>query len=195
MYEKIGFVILGGILTVVIYLIKRSIENKPTDEVLDRQKKVLDIHKQMNEQGIGVEELKNLENILSGKTKSIKQHTQELSEQYKPLVQEDDTEFLTQADLNQRANESLIKAQEKLQIVIAGIDARVGDSESQSLLSGQSSWKNYSAHQAEAAASSYEGGSIYPLIYISELESLTNERTARLQVELDEIIRLRGLNP
>ena len=190
--EKIGFVVLGGVIAFVIYLIKRTIEDKPTDEALDRQIKVLDIHKQMNDQGIGVEELKNLESILSGKSNSIKQHTQELSEQFEPLVQEDDTGFLTQADLNQRANESLIKAQEKLQEVIAGIDARVGDSESQSLLSGQSAWKNYSAQQAEAAASSYEGGSIYPLIYISELESLTNERTARLQAELDEIIRLRG---
>lgn len=190
--EKVGFVILGGVIAFAIYFIKRSIEDKPVDETLDRQKKVLDIHKQMNDQGIGVEELKNLESILSGKSKSIKQHTQELSEQTEPLVQADETELLTQADLNKRANISLIKAQEKLQEVIAGIDARVGDSESQALLSGQNSWKNYSIHQAEAAASRYEGGSIYPLIYMSELESLTNERTARLQAELDELIRLYG---
>jgi len=191
-FEKVGFIVLGVLLPVAIYLIKRAVEDKPTEEALDRQIKVLDIHKQMNEQGIGIEELKNLESILSGKSNSIKQHAQEISEQYEPLIQEDDTEFLTQRELNERADERLIKAQERLQEVIAGIDERVGDSGSQALLSGQSTWKNYSTSQAKAAASSYEGGSIYPLIYMSELESLTNERTARLQAELDEIIRLRG---
>ena len=191
--EKISFVVLGGFISAVLYLIKRFIEKKPTEEALDRQIKVLDIHKQMNEQGLNIDELQNLESILSGKSNSIKQHTQELSEQYEPLVKEEEkSDFLTQADLNERANDNLLTAKERLLEVIAGIDACVGDAESQSLLQGQHSWQSYSVDQAKAAASSYEGGSIYPLIYLSELESLTNERTARLQAELDEIIRQRG---
>ena len=44
--------------------------------------------------------------------------------------------------------------------------------------------------QAEAAAVSYRGGTIYPLIYLSEIERLTVDRTARLQADLDELRRL-----
>ena len=74
--------------------------------------------------------------------------------------------------------------------VIGEIDARVDDARSQSLLSSQHEWKRYSESQAKASSALYEGGSIYPLIYLSELESLTNERTARLQAEFDVLLQL-----
>ena len=74
-WEKIGFTVLGVVLTGIGYLIKRKIENKPHQEALERHKTVLDIHKQMNEQGLSVDDLDNLEQILTGKSNSIKQHT------------------------------------------------------------------------------------------------------------------------
>jgi uncharacterized protein YecT (DUF1311 family) len=107
-----------------------------------------------------------------------------------PLIDENQSEDLTQAELNSRALQSLEKAKEKMQEALAGIDSRVGDFESQSLMNSQIEWERYSVSQAEAAAASYRDGSIYRLIYFSELESLTNERTARLQAELDELIKL-----
>ena len=188
--EKLGFVILGAVLSGIAYLIKRWIEGKPQVETLDKHKKILDIHKQMNEQGLDVAGLKNLEALLTGKANAIKAHSKELTDQSEPLVQNSDAEDLTQLELNQRASEKFEKAKLKLQEVIAGIDSRVGDRESQALMNSQRAWENYSVDQAQAAASSYEGGSIYNLIYLSELESLTIERTARLQAELDELIRL-----
>jgi uncharacterized protein YecT (DUF1311 family) len=189
--EKAGFIILGAVLSGIAYLIKRWIEGKPQVETLDKHKKILDIHKQMNDQGLDVAGLKNLEAILTGKANAIKAHSKELSDQSEPLVQNSDTGGdLTQHELNKRASENLEKAKQKLQEVIAGINSRVGDRESQALMNSQRAWENYSVDQAEAAASSYEGGSIYNLIYLSELESLTIERAARLQAELDELIRL-----
>ncbi len=192
--EKAGFAILGVILMGIGYLIRRHLENKPQQEALDRHKSVLDIHKQLNEQGLTVKDLKNLEQILTGKSSSIKQHSNQLTRESEaePIILESDTDLKPQMELNLRASEKLDKAQEKLREVIAGIDARVGDFESQSLMNSQRAWEGYSIEQAEAAASSYRGGSIYPLIYLSELESLTLERTARLQAELDEIVRLRN---
>jgi len=193
-WEKIGFTALGFIVAGIGYLIKRKIENKPHQEALDRHKSVLDIHKQMNEQGLSVEELKNLEQILTGKSSSIKYHTDQLTHESEaePIISESDHEFMSQVELNIRAGEKFERAKEKLQEVIAGIDSRVGDFESQSLMNSQRSWEIYSVEQAKAAASGYRGGSIYSLIYFSELESLTLERTARLQAELDELIRIRG---
>lgn len=193
-FEKIGFIVLGGILAGVSYLLKRWIENKPKDETLNRHKQVLDIHKQMNEQGLDVDGLKNLEDILTGKSNAIKKHSSELFEQSESesLFLTEEQEPLTQKDLNERASQKLGKAKDKLQEVISEIDARVGDNESQALMQSQRSWESYISEQAEATAYNYKDGSIYPLIYMSELESLTNERIARLQAELDEIIQLRG---
>jgi uncharacterized protein YecT (DUF1311 family) len=186
---NIGLVILGAVLSGVAYLIKRWIEGKPETETLDKHKRILDIHKQMNEQGLDVDGLKRLEDVLTGKANAIKQHSKELSDQSEPLVRNVETETLTQLELNKRASEKLEKAKKKLQEVIAGIDSRVSDRESQALMNSQRAWESYSVDQAQAAAASYEGGSIYNLIYLSELESLTIERTARLQAELDELIR------
>lgn len=188
--EKIGLVILGVVLSGIAYLIKRWIEGKPQVETLEKHKKILDIHKQMNEQGLDIDGLKKLEALLTGKANAIKQHSKELADQTEPLVKITDTENLTQLDLNTRASEKFEKSKMKLQVAIAGIDARVGDRESQALMNSQKAWESYSVDQALAVASFYEGGSIYNLIYFSELESLTIERTARLQAELDELKRL-----
>lgn len=189
--EKLGWIVLGGILPIIAYFAKRWIEGKPQNETLDKHKKLLDIHKQMNEQGLDIGGLRELENHLLGKSDAIKRHTSDLTEKREALIapQEED---LTQLELNQRASERFEIAKQKLQEVYAGIDARVGDRESQALMNSQNAWEGYSVDQAVAAASSYDGGSMWSLVYFSELESLTIERTARLQAELDELIRQRG---
>ena len=190
-FEKLGWLVLGGLLSAVAYFAKRWIEGKPQNETLDKHKKLLDIHKQMHEQGLDVDGLRNLETQLIGKANAIKKHTSELSEKREPLIAAQE-ENLTQLELNKRASERFEIAKQKLQEVIAGIDSRVGDKESQALMNSQNAWEGYSVDQAMAAASSYDGGSMWSLVYFSELESLTIERIARLQAELDELIRLRG---
>lgn len=191
LFEKVGLVVLGVLLSGIGYFAKRWIEGKPQNETLDKHKKLLDIHKQMNEQGLDVCGLKELETLLLGKVDAIKKHTAELTEKREPLIAPQE-EGLTQLELNQRASDRFEIAKQKLQEVYAGIDSRVGDRESQALMNSQKAWEDYSVDQAMAAASAYDGGSMWSLVYFSELESLTIERTARLQAELDELIRLRG---
>jgi uncharacterized protein YecT (DUF1311 family) len=188
--EKIGFVLLGALVSGFAYLIKRKIESKPQIEALDKHKKILDIHKQMNDQGIDIEGLRILEAKLVGKSEAIRNNTIILQKESVPLIYENEAEDLNQAELNERAGENFERAKDRMQKVIAAIDSRVDDSRSQSLMNSQMEWESYSVSQAQAVASSYDGGSIYNLIYLSELESLTNERTARLQAELDELIQL-----
>lgn len=191
LFEKVGLVILGVLLSGIGYFAKRRAEGKPQNETLDKHKKLLDIHKQMNEQGLDVGGLRELETQLLGKSDAIKKHTSKLTEKREPLIAPQE-EGLTQLELNQRASERFEIAKQKLQEVYAGIDSRVGDRESQALMNSQKAWEGYIVDQAMAAASAYDGGSMWNLVYFSELESLTIERTARLQAELDELIRLCG---
>lgn len=190
MIEKIGLVILGVLLSWLFYFIKRRVENKPDLEKLDKHKRLLDIHKQMNDQDMDVDGLAELELLLTGKAKAINQKNIALQTESAPLLEVSEIENLTQIELNERASHRVEQAKERMQKAIAGIDSRVGDLESQSMMSSQREWESYSISQAEAAAASYREGTIYPLIYLNELESLINERTARLEAELDELIKL-----
>ena len=169
MIEKIGFTVLGVVLTVLVYFLKRWIEGKPRIEALDRQKKLLDINKQLNEQGLTLEDLKNLEEILVGKAESIIKHTQEIEKDTQPLIEKDQGEFLSQAELNIRANSNLKVAKAKLEQVINELSLKIDDIEREKLMQSQRAWENYSTEQAEAASISYRGGTIYPLIYFRQL--------------------------
>lgn len=182
--------LLGILLSAIGYLIKRKIENRPQIESLDKHKKLLDIHKQMNEQGIDIEGLKELEAKLTGKAAAIQRNAIALQSTSVPLIGENQAEEITQSELNSRAALSFESAKVRMHEVFSQLERKVDSVKSQSLMNSQTEWNNYSVSQAEAAAATYQGGSIYPLIYFSELESLTNERTARLQAELDEFIRL-----
>ena len=134
MIEKVLFVLLGVLLSGLGFLIKRRVEGKPKQEALDIQKKVLEIHKQMNEQGLDIDSLKTFENNLIGKNAAIQRHSTELQAETTPLIDESENRNLSQIELTQRASDKLEKAKRLMQEAIAGIDARVGDEESQALM-------------------------------------------------------------
>lgn len=190
MVEKIVLVLLGVLLSGVGYIVKRVLEKKPTREKLDVQAKLFSINKQMKEQGLTPDDLTKLELVLTGRARSVEKHTQELEEAVLPLLEKSQGEFLSQADLNQRASDNLEIAKLKMTHVLNELKALLDAPERDALLDAQAAWESFCLAQAEASAIAYRGGSIYPLIYLSELDKLTVDRTARLQAELDELRRL-----
>jgi uncharacterized protein YecT (DUF1311 family) len=189
-YEKLGFILLGACISGLGYLVKRFIEKKPESDTLDRQQKILEINKQLSEQGLSVADLNKLENALTGKSELIGKASKLIENETKSLVEKTDGEFLSQAELHMRADTNLKIAKTKLEQTLNELSYKIEEIERDALLASQKAWEEYSAKQAESASISYRGGSIYPLIYLSELESLTVERAARLQVKLDELKRL-----
>ena len=109
MIEKVLFVLLGVLLSGLGFLIKRRVEGKPKQEALDIQKKVLEIHKQMNEQGLDIDSLKTFENNLIGKNAAIQRHSTELQAETTPLIDESENRNLSQIELTQRASDKLEK--------------------------------------------------------------------------------------
>ena len=188
--NKILFVIIGISISGIGYLIKRLIEKRSNVETLERRKNVLEIHKQMKDQGLEIPDLLKLESQLVSKQKSIAKNTQEYEQESKPLVNSQSEESLTQNELNERANQKFEDAKAKLQIILEQLLSKLDKTEKEALKKSQRTWEEYSIEQAFSASSSYRQGSIYPLIYFSELESLTLERAARLKAELDELIKL-----
>ena len=131
-----------------------------------------------------------MESVLTGKSEAIIKHSKAIEAETKPLLEKPDGEFLSQTELNSRANDNFEIAKVKLAKVIDELVLKLDEVERKALLKSQLAWEEYSIEQAQAASMSYREGTIYSLIYLSELESLTIERTARLQAELDELHRL-----
>ena len=100
------------------------------------------------------------------------------------------SEHVTQIEMNQLALESYTRSSEKLIHVFDELKSKLEPEQVCLYEASQSAWEIYSKEQALAVASMYEGGSIYALIYHSELETLAHDRTARIQIELDELVRI-----
>jgi uncharacterized protein YecT (DUF1311 family) len=94
--------------------------------------------------------------------------------------------------MNERASDNLETAKIKMDLVLNELESLLDKTELSALQKAHTAWESYSVEQAEAAAVAYRGGTIFPLIFLSELERLTIERTARLEADLDERRKLRG---
>ncbi len=190
MSEKIIYILVGLLISSFGYLIKRLVEKKSEVEHLERRRNVLEIHKQMKDQGLELEDLLKLESQLTGKQNLISKNKEEYQKEALPLLSEDEEHNLTQAELNERASQKFEKAKENLQIILKELSSKLDKPEQEALKKAQQAWEEYSIEQAFSASSSYRDGSIYNLIYLTELEAITIDRAARLKAELDELIRL-----
>jgi uncharacterized protein YecT (DUF1311 family) len=192
MLEKIIFLILGALFSALAYMLKRRFERKPTLESLDIKAKLLLLHKEMQTQGLTPQDLSNLEMELTEKPRAIQRHAQRLEKVARPVLErKPEGDFLTQAEMNARASENLETAKLQMEQVLDELEPLLDEAEMNALKRAQTAWESYCVEQSEAAAASYRGGSIQPLIFLSELERITVDRTARLQADLDEQRKLK----
>ncbi|ELB2789356.1 DUF1311 domain-containing protein [Vibrio alginolyticus] len=190
MIEKLGFVLLGALMTGIGYLIKRKIESKPELETLDKHQKVLDIHKKMSEQGLDISGLNQFVSMLTEKSSAVQSHVLDLNTKSVSHMQTSSTEHITQTEMNQIASNSYNRSLVKMNEVYAQLMSKLDSDRTEAYGAAQVKWNEYIEAHARSVADMYKGGSIYPLIYYSELETLVFERTARLQSELDELVSL-----
>lgn len=192
MFEKILLILLGAALSGIAYLMKRRIEKRHASDALERHQKLLTIRKELTEQKLTVDDLRLLESALLRRNDKA-QNVESIQAELSPLLKEDDDEFLSQFEMNMEADGNVRIAKAKLEQVYNELSYKVEGKEKEALEESQKAWEDYSTKHAEFSASSHEGGSIYPSIYLIMLESLVVERTALLKSELDEIRRLRSI--
>lgn len=195
MIEKITLIIVGILISGLGYLIKRFVEKRPESEALEKHKKLLEINKQMTEQRVTVEDLRQLEAALTGKSEAIATYSKAIEREAIPLLEIKDDGPVTQAEMNTVASGNFEAAKIRMNGVLSELLAHVDGEERTAILQSQTAWESYCLEQGEAAAIAHQGGTIYPVIFYSEMESLTVDRAARLQVELDQLRRLRGEIP
>ncbi len=188
--EKLGFALLGALVSGMVYLTKRKIESKPELEMLEKHQKVLDIHKKMSDQGLDIAELNTFASMLTEKSNAVQNHVFDLNTESVSRINDSSTEHPTQIEMNQMAADSYNHSLNKMNEVYSELMGKLDSNQSEAYRCAQSKWDDYVEAHARSVADIYKGGSIYPLIYYSELETLVFERTARLQSELDELVSL-----
>lgn len=190
MTEKLGFVLLGALISGIAYLIKRKIESKSELEMLDKHQKVLDIHKKMSDQGLDIGGLNTFASMLTVKSSTVQSHVLDLNSKSISHMPVNSAEHMTQIEMNQMASDSYNRSLSKMNEVYSQLMNMLDYDHAVAYGHAQLKWCEYIEAHAKSVADMYKGGSIYPLIYFSELETLAFERTARLQSELDELVSL-----
>ena len=100
-----------------------------------------------------------------------------------------DSTHMTQAEMNVEAGRRADVAQQQMERAIIALK-RSGWLELPQvsvLDQTQANWETYAKSQAEFAAAEFEGGSMAPLVYASELESVTISRTGELKRTFQEM--------
>lgn len=100
-----------------------------------------------------------------------------------------DSTYMSQLEMNVEAERRASVAQQQMERAIVALERSGWMDEHQILIlrTTQRNWEEYSKSQAEFAAAEFDGGSIAPLVYSSELESVTISRTGELKRMLQEM--------
>ena len=100
-----------------------------------------------------------------------------------------DSTHMTQAEMNVEAGRRANVAQQQMERAIIGLKRSgwLEPPQISNLVKAQENWEAYAKSQAEFAATEFEGGSMAPLVYASELESVTISRTGELNRMFQEM--------
>ena len=97
--------------------------------------------------------------------------------------------YMTQAEMNMEAGLRADVAQQQMERAIVALERSGWMEEGQisTLKEAQAHWGKYAKAQADFAAAEFEGGTMLPLVYASELESITVSRTGELKRMQEEM--------
>lgn len=100
-----------------------------------------------------------------------------------------DSTFMTQAEMNDEAGRRAYVAEKQLERAVIALERSGWMSEAQTsaLRETQRRWEEYAQSQAAFVAAEFEGGSMAPLIFASELEYAAVSRTGELKRMFDDM--------
>ena len=182
--KELGLLAVGSLLTSLAYFIKRWIEKKPLADVLERRAKALALHKSLKEQGLSLDDLDELEKDLTRRRRKVRDIEDEVSKELSELRYDGPKPGESQSDMNRLASADTDVANALLERVIIEMAMVCGDEQEPKLRSSQEAWQKYAVAEAKFRSSIFEEGTVYPTMYLSEIERLTVARIADLRAHL-----------
>jgi uncharacterized protein YecT (DUF1311 family) len=189
-WRDLGLVALSAGVGSVGYLLTRRIERKPDKDRLELRSMILDLHTRLKAQGMTVTELDELGTALTERRKATRKIEDEVDAELAVRLAYEPRPEDTQAGMNQIAAADLKISRAMLAKLLTELEMY---SEGESLKHAQKSWEAYAEAEARHRSSLYEGGTVYPLMYASELQSLIVSRIAELRAHLEWLKSLRAV--
>jgi uncharacterized protein YecT (DUF1311 family) len=181
--------ILSWIASTSSNFINRKVEKKPIFENIEKAQKLLCLQKELDQTKYTLEDLKHLEDALMGEAdadRKLGSNYERRSDIIKRIELDTAT---TQTEMNIVAGQAYERAERRLESTIKELKEHFSDSDEgiKEIDVMNKAWEVYRKEHAEFVAKPYKGGTIYPLIYASALESVTITRITELETLLKQL--------
>jgi uncharacterized protein YecT (DUF1311 family) len=183
-FKDAALLLLGGMGTAIWFFWRRRAEQKPIFENIQKAEKLLFLQKELDNTNYTVDDLKNLEDALTGRAKIAKELSLSFKQEAKEIRQIESMNEMTQSEMNIVGGQAYERAKRKLERIILEIKEFYSPEESARFDETNEAWRIYQRKHADFQASQYRGGSIQPLMYASTLEAVTIARIVELEKEL-----------
>ena len=170
-----------------LHMSNQSTPQKLIFEEIQKTEKLLSLQRELEKDGRSIESLKALETRLlekSGAAKAIGEAYLTRAESVRSSALD---KAMTQDEMNQIAEREFKSNDELLIQVITELKRYYSPAEISRFDELQRTWLEYRQQNADFWASQYEGGTIKPLIYFSDLDSTTTARVIELQGTLEQL--------
>lgn len=184
--KDIGIFLAGLMVGPVVYFAKRKIERRPEHEDLEIKERLLKINRELNDQNLTPDDLKQLDTILFAKLKG-RISVGEAEHRVALITHSASSRPITQTEMNQASYDEAEKANLKLQQALRRLSAVLSPENAKRLEETQTAWHAFREKQIVLAGSFYGGGSMQLLIHNVEAQALTEARAKELRSLYEEL--------
>lgn len=178
--------LLGAAGTALWYLVRRYNEKHPVNEEIDRLKRLADLKASLDAHQYSIDDIRQLEAQLMGKAivaKNLSESFAEEAAKYRSALM---SKAECQAEMSMAAYEAYQRSEKRLAQAIENLKAYMEPEEIEALDASQAAWRAYQEKYAEAVTIQYGAGTIRPMLYATELESITIARVIELKAEYNQ---------
>lgn len=191
-----------GMFRFIEYWLKRRVEKKPAVEAIEQYSKLADLHAKLQTSGMTIGSLNQLRAEMLGKEANNAldmasrysavahelvgdveriEHLPSFKQASSRVVNLDNEEALTQAEMNALSAKKAREADDELTTMVLDLMQRLSDEAAASLQRAQDIWREYRKEESKRAGLVFEGGSMQPLVENTKSEAMTRERIAALR--------------
>jgi uncharacterized protein YecT (DUF1311 family) len=188
---------LGMLISLGGYLTKRWWEGQSVRENIQDFVGLAKLRKDLTDADISLSTLQELKKQISDRNISRAKGEAEVIKNIEESFVSDSQKFRiedtlrSQSEMNRYAFHLTDLAERELEFLLHALRGQLDEEEERRFQKAQRAWRLYSRRQADFSAGMFEGGSMRPMVYSSELRALTIERAAKIK---DEIRERRALN-
>jgi uncharacterized protein YecT (DUF1311 family) len=189
--------VVGAVVSLGGYLLKRWWEGQSSRDDIQDFERLAKLQKDMKGDNTSLQALRDLKKEISDRNARRAKDEAAVIENIEGTALElnsgefriEDT-LRSQYEMNRYAFHLADLAEKELEFLVGALEGLLDEEEIKRFQKAQRAWRLYSKRQADFSTGMFEGGTMRPLVYNSELRALTIERAAKIKNEIRDRHRL-----